>query len=62
MAYVCEQLSADSSQTCVQWVVFNPLSGLAITKAQMIEIGGSLCVIAGIFIAYAIISSAVNKL
>ena len=62
MAYVCDQLAADGSGTCVQWVVFNPLSGLAITHAQMLQIGGGLFTVAGIFIAYAIIASAVNKL
>lgn len=62
MAYVCDQLAADGSGTCVQWVVFNPLSGLAITHAQMLLMGSGLFTIAGIFILYAIIASAANKM
>jgi hypothetical protein len=35
---------------------------LAITKAEMVQIGGSLLAVAAVFIAYAIIAKAVNSL
>jgi len=63
MAFVCESFEViNGLQTCVQWTEFSFLSSLAITKTQMIEIGGSLLTIAGIFLAYAIISKAVKLL
>jgi hypothetical protein len=46
----------------VEWTEFNFLSSLAITKSQMIEIGGSLLSVAGIFLAFAIIAKAVKLL
>lgn len=65
MGYVCEKLSEpDSSglQTCLMWSDFSFLSTLAITKTQMMEIGGSLLTVAGLFLAYAIIAKAVKML
>jgi hypothetical protein len=38
------------------------LHPLAITKAEMVQIGGSLLAVAAVFIAYAIIAKAVNSL
>lgn len=65
MASVCNELSQPDSngiQHCLQWVDFSFLSTLAITKTQMIEIGGSLLTVAGIFLAYVIIAKAVKML
>ncbi len=65
MRYVCDQLSDPDSngfQTCLQWGEFSYLSTLAITKSQMIVIGGSLLSIAGVFIAFVIIAKAVKLL
>lgn len=65
MRYVCDQLSEpdlNGSYTCLQWGEFSYLSTLAITKSQMVEIGGSLLAVAGVFIAYAIIAKAVKSL
>jgi hypothetical protein len=45
-----------------QWGEFSYLSTLAITKAQMIEIGSNLLTVAGVFIAFAIIAKAVKLL
>jgi len=53
MAFVCESFEViNGLQTCVQWTEFSFLS----------EIGGSLLTVAGIFLAYAIISKAVKLL
>lgn len=65
MRYVCDQLSepdVNGVLTCLQWGEFSYLSTLAITKSQMIEIGGSLLAVAGVFIAYAFIAKAVKLL
>jgi hypothetical protein len=63
MSYVCESFELiNGLQTCVEWTEFNFLSSLAITKSQMIEIGGSLLSVAGIFLAFAIIAKAVKLL
>ena len=59
--YVCQQLSSSTPQTCEVWVEYSYLSSLAITKQQMIDIGSSLFVIAGIFIGFAIIASAAKR-
>lgn len=62
--------------TCVNWVEYNLpttsshvantnidiFSSVAITKSQMVDIGGSLLVIAGLYLAYAIIAKAINSL
>lgn len=63
MAYVCQTLQIiNDVQTCVEWTEFSYLSSLAITKTQMVQIGGSLLGVAGVFLAYAIISKAVKML
>lgn len=65
MRYVCDQLTdpdASGLRTCLQWGEFSYLSTLAITKAQMIEIGSNLLTVAGVFIAFAIIAKAVKLL
>lgn len=65
-----------SFQTCVKWVEYHIptsssdvananidiFSSVAITKSQMVEIGSSLLVIAGLYLAYAIIAKAINSL
>lgn len=61
--HVCKTLSLPNEQglqTCLEWVVYS--HPLAITKAQMVEIGGSLLMVAGCFLAYAIIAKAVKSL
>uniref|UniRef100_A0AAU8B8E7 Uncharacterized protein n=1 Tax=Dulem virus 65 TaxID=3145776 RepID=A0AAU8B8E7_9VIRU len=69
MAYVCEVLQTHHTMTtegvkyfqiCAKWVVYQ--HPLAITKSEMILIGGSLLSVAGIFVAYTIISKAVKLL
>ncbi|MQZ56009.1 hypothetical protein F4T90_00875 [Acinetobacter junii] len=65
MRYVCDQLSdpdASGFQACLQWGEFSYLSTLAITKSQMIEIGGSLLSVAGVCLAFVIIAKAVKLL
>lgn len=63
MAYVCQTLQLiNDVQTCVEWIEFSYLTSLAITKTQMIQIGGSLLGVAGVFLAYAIIAKAVKLL
>lgn len=60
---VCKVLSTVNEQglqTCLEWVEYS--HPLAITKAEMVQIGGSLLAVAAVFIAYAIISKAVNSL
>ncbi|HRM16522.1 MAG TPA: hypothetical protein PLX05_13240 [Acinetobacter parvus] len=49
----------------MEWATFNYLDlfqSVAITKSEMIMIGGSLVGIAGVFIAYALFAKAVNQL
>ena len=65
MRYVCDQLSepdVNGVLTCLQWGEFSYLSTLAITKSQMIEIGGSLLIVAGLFVGFVIIAKAVKLL
>lgn len=63
MSYVCQTLQlVNDVQTCVEWTEFSYLSSLAITKMQMIEIGGSLLGVAAIYVGYAIIAKAVKLL
>ena len=63
MAYVCQTLQlVNDVQTSVEWTEFSYLSSLAITKMQMIEIGGSLLGVAAIYVSYAIIAKAVKLL
>ena len=60
---VCKVLSTANEQglqTCLEWVEYS--HPLAITKADMVLIGGSLLAVAAVFIAYAIIAKAVNSL
>ncbi|OFW72256.1 MAG: hypothetical protein A3F63_16080 [Pseudomonadales bacterium RIFCSPHIGHO2_12_FULL_40_16] len=60
---VCKVLSTANEQglqTCLEWVEYS--HPLAITKAEMVQIGGSLLAVAAVFIAYAIIAKAVNSL
>lgn len=60
---VCKTLSTANEQglqTCLEWVEYS--HPLAITHAEMMQIGGSLLAVAGVFIAYAVISKAVNML
>ena len=60
---VCKVLSTVNEQglqTCLEWVEYS--HPLAITKAEMVQIGGSLLAVAAGFIAYAIIAKAVNSL
>lgn len=61
--HVCQTLTPPDQQglqTCLEWVVYS--HPLAITKAQMVEIGGSLLTVAGVFLAYAFIAKAVKLL
>ena len=66
--HVCKTLSQPNEsglQTCVEWATFTYLDlfqSVAITKSEMIMIGGSLVGIAGVFIAYALFAKAVNQL
>lgn len=66
--HVCKTLSQPNEsglQTCVEWATFNYLDlfqSVAITKSEMIMIGGSLIGIAAVFIAYAVIAKALNQL
>ena len=60
---VCKVLSTVNEQglqTCLEWLEYS--HPLAITKAEMVQIGGSLLAVAAVFIAYAIIAKAVNSL
>ena len=60
---VCKVISTVNEQgiqTCLEWVEYS--HPLAITKAEMVQIGGSLLAVAAVFIAYAIIAKAVNSL
>ena len=60
---VCKVLSTVNEQglqTCLEWVEYS--HPLAITKAEMVQIGGSLLAVAAVFIVYAIIAKAVNSL
>ena len=60
---VCKVLSTVNEQglqTCLEWVEYS--HPLAITKAEMVQIGGSLLAVAAVLIAYAIIAKAVNSL
>ena len=60
---VCKTLSTANEQglqTCLEWVEYS--HPLAITQAEMMLIGGSLLAVAGVFLAYAVISKAVNML
>lgn len=60
---VCKVLSQpnlDGLQTCIEWVEY--VHPLAITKVQMIEIGGSLLAVFGVYIAYAIIARGINSI
>lgn len=67
--FVCQSLTnpnRNGIQRCVEWVEYQPesfgLASLAITKAQMVEIGGSILGIYALFIAYVVIAKAVNIL
>ena len=66
--HVCKTLSQPNEpglQTCVEWATFTYLDlfqSVAITKSEMVVIGGSLIGIAAVFIAYAVIAKAVKQL
>lgn len=60
---VCKTLSQpdlNGLQTCLEWAAYS--HPLAITKSEMVLIGGSLIAVAAVFIAYAIIAKATNLL
>ena len=57
---VLSTVNEQGLQTCLEWVEYS--HPLAITKAEMVQIGGSLLAVAAVFIAYAIIAKAVNSL
>lgn len=61
--HVCKTLSTANEmglQACLEWVEYS--HPLAITKTEMMQIGGSLLSVAAVFLAYAIISKAVKSL
>ncbi|XZW57610.1 hypothetical protein ACT40J_19450 [Acinetobacter baumannii] len=66
--HVCKTLSTpieNELQTCTEWTTFEFIDlfqSLAITKVQMMQIGGSLIAVAACFIAFAVIAKAVNQL
>lgn len=73
MAYVCKTLAerADiyGQSACKEWVTYvepeqtvSILHQLAITKADMVLIGGSISTVFAIFAAFAIVAKAVNSL
>lgn len=62
--YVCNALD-EVSNTCMEWVVFeNPslLNELAITKADMVLIGGSITGIFAFILAFVIVAKALKSL
>ena len=62
--YVCNALD-EASNTCLEWVIFeNPslLNELAITKADMVLIGGSITGIFAFILAFVIVAKALKSL
>lgn len=62
--YVCNALD-EVSNTCMEWVIFeNPslLNELAITKADMVLIGGSITGIFAFILAFVIVAKALKSL
>jgi hypothetical protein len=62
--YVCNALD-EVSNTCMEWVIFeNPslLNELAVTKADMVLIGGSITGIFAFILAFVIVAKALKSL
>lgn len=62
--YVCNALD-ELSQSCIEWVVYeeyNLLSEFAITKADMVHIGGKLMVILSIILAFVMVFKALKTM
>lgn len=62
--YVCNALD-ELSQSCIEWVVYEEyslLSELAITKADMVHIGGKLMVILSIILAFVMVFKALKTM
>lgn len=60
--YVCNALD-EVSNTCMEWVAYNDyslLSELAITKAQMVTIGGQVGATLSIILAFVMVFKALK--
>ncbi len=60
--YVCNALD-EVSNTCLEWVAYNDyslLSELAITKAEMVTIGGQVGAILSIILAFVMVFKALK--
>lgn len=60
--YVCNLLD-EASNTCLEWVTYNDyslLSELAITKEQMVTIGGQVGAILSIILAFVMVFKALK--
>lgn len=60
--YVCQTLD-EVSNACVEWVAYNDyslLSELAITKAEMVTIGGQVGAILSIILAFVMVYKALK--
>lgn len=62
--YVCNTLD-ELSQSCIEWVIYQPSSlvdQLAITKADMVLIGGSISGVLAIILAFVMVAKALKSL
>lgn len=60
--YVCNALD-EASNTCLEWVAYNDyslLSELAITKAEMVTIGGQVGATLSIILAFVMVFKALK--
>lgn len=61
--YVCSVL--DEANACVEWAVYTEtswVSELAITKAQMVDIGGQVGVILSIILGFVMVFKALKSM
>lgn len=62
--YVCQTLD-EASQTCMEWIVYNEtnwVTELAITKAQMVDIGSQVGVILSIILGFVMLFKALKSM
>lgn len=60
--YVCKVLDA---QTCIEWVAYetsNPFDALAISKEDMVLIGGSISGVLALILAFVIVAKALKTM
>lgn len=62
--YVCNALD-ELSQSCIEWVIYQPSSlvdQLAITKEDMVLIGGSISGVLALILAFVMVAKALKSL